>query len=146
MCMRGNLLIRVTALSRNPCPPIACLEQLRNWLLIDPAAWCNGSVAKRNRLTLASPRAGLCLENTCRRDTARTTAPDCIQSPSGQLVPIAANQQGAATVAIRTAAGVVMHVASVDVAQPMAHRGRPRAGQRLGRRRRMVAHAPVGME
>lgn len=37
---QGDRSIRVTAISKNPCPSIACLEQSRNWLLIDPAARC----------------------------------------------------------------------------------------------------------
>ena len=54
--------------------------------------------------------------------------------PGGDLVPVAADQRGAAARAVGALAGLVVDVAGVDVAQPVAGRDIARSGQRGGRR------------
>src|ERR1700733_4566134 len=63
-----------------------------------------------HRLTLAPPRAGCRFEHPRRRSTTRSAASVRVESPTCQLVPIAADQQRAAAMAIRAAARRVVHV------------------------------------
>ena len=66
---------------------------------------------KPHRLPLTPPCAGLCLEYTGRRGATRAASSLRIEPPPGQLVPVPPDQQRAAAMAVRAAAGAVMHVA-----------------------------------
>ena len=72
--------------------------------------------------------------------------PAVADGPGGDLVPVAPDQLLAAAVAIGAAAGLVVDVAGVDVAQAVAHGDLARAGQGRARGRRHVQHLVVGME
>ena len=70
----------------------------------------------------------------------------CVQSPAAEFIPVAPDQQRAAGVAVGAAAGGVVHVAGIDVAQAVAiaiARARVSVAGGVGG---VVAHAPVGME
>src|SRR5262249_5322223 len=97
-------------------------------------------------LAALTPAAVAVLEHTgawCSTVSARTIRG---QMPSAELVPVASDQQRLAAVAIGALAFRVANVAGADVTQTGLDADAARHAQRRWRRRRLVAHLPVGMK
>src|SRR5712671_1077951 len=92
-----------------------------------------------------APLAGAPLEDAGNARAANR-APALVQGPGGEPVPVAGDHRLAAPGAVRGPAALVVDVAGIDVAKPVAEADLARSGQGRSRRGRPVEHLEVGVE
>src|SRR5467141_933909 len=92
-----------------------------------------------------APPAGVPLEDAWNAGAA-TRATAFLQRPGGEPVPVAADHRLPAPGAVRGPAALVVDVAGIDVAKPVAEPDLARSRQGRRRRGRPVEHLEVGVE
>src|SRR6516162_6954868 len=97
-------------------------------------------------LAAPAPRPVPGVEHAGARRAAVDAAAVGGEIPRREIVPVAADEGGAAAVAIGALARAIVDVAGVDVTQTRLQRDAPRRLQRRRRRRRRVHHLPVRMK
>src|SRR5438034_7925195 len=80
------------------------------------------------------------------RGSAIAAAAVVREMPLGHHVPVPSDDLSSTVMAVGAAAGFVVHVAGIGVADPVLHRDSPGPRKGFGRSMRLVQHFPVRME
>ena len=105
-----------------------------------------GEVAEADGKTLCAPCSRRAVEDSGARRSATAATAVVREIPLGHHVPVPADDRLAAIVTVGTAAGLIVHIARVDVAKAVLHRDPPGHRQRGGRGRRFIEHLVVRMK
>ena len=111
-----------------------------------PAILDRSVIVQPDREPAPSPPSRLPFESPRARLSATSARPSRGQIPPLELVPVAPYNRLATAVATGGVALGVVDVAGIDVAQAVAHRDSPSAGQGRRRRRGHVHHLEVRMK
>src|SRR5262249_57513029 len=99
-----------------------------------------------DRLAARAPMPMRRIEDAGAGRATFATAPVCRQVPSGEVIPIAADEHRATTMAVSALPHAVVDIAGIDVTKTGLERDAPRCLERLRRRPRGIQHLPVRMK
>src|SRR5262249_10518633 len=99
-----------------------------------------------DRLASCAPMPMRRIEDAGAGRATFATAPVCREVPRGEVIPIAADEHGATTMAVSALPHAVVDIPRIDVTKAGLERDAPRRLERLRRRPRGIQHLPVRMK
>src|SRR3989442_770648 len=103
-------------------------------------------VFEANGKAFGTPGPGRAVEDTGTGRSAIAAAAVVHEMPLGHHVPVPSDDLSSTLMAVGAAAGFVVHIAGIGVADPILHCDSPGPRKGFGRSLRLVQHLPVRME